>query len=99
MKNTTHFGFKEVATQDKQSMVRGVFDSVANQYDLMNDVLSFGAHRLWKHYTIATSNVKAGDKVLDIAGGTGDLARAFAMKVCYIMRMVLESMNCLIQEL
>ncbi|VVM26270.1 hypothetical protein BSPWISOXPB_9168 [uncultured Gammaproteobacteria bacterium] len=49
MKNTTHFGFKEVATQDKQSMVRGVFDSVANQYDLMNDVLSFGAHRLWKH--------------------------------------------------
>jgi demethylmenaquinone methyltransferase/2-methoxy-6-polyprenyl-1,4-benzoquinol methylase len=48
-------------------MVRGVFDSVANQYDLMNDVLSFGAHRLWKHYTIATSNVKAGDKVLDIA--------------------------------
>jgi demethylmenaquinone methyltransferase/2-methoxy-6-polyprenyl-1,4-benzoquinol methylase len=52
----------------------------------MNDVLSFGAHRLWKHYTIATSNVKAGDKVLDIAGGTGDLARAFAMKVMVFAR-------------
>jgi demethylmenaquinone methyltransferase/2-methoxy-6-polyprenyl-1,4-benzoquinol methylase len=51
----------------------------------MNDVLSFGAHRLWKHYTIATSNVKAGDKVLDIAGGTGDLARAFAMKANHMI--------------
>jgi demethylmenaquinone methyltransferase/2-methoxy-6-polyprenyl-1,4-benzoquinol methylase len=74
-------------------MVRGVFDSVANQYDLMNDVLSFGAHRLWKHYTIATSNVKAGDKVLDIAGGTGDLARAFAMKVGATGQVVLSDIN------
>jgi demethylmenaquinone methyltransferase/2-methoxy-6-polyprenyl-1,4-benzoquinol methylase len=59
----------------------------------MNDVLSFGAHRLWKHYTIATSNVKAGDKVLDIAGGTGDLARAFAMKVGATGQVVLSDIN------
>ncbi len=81
MDKTTHFGFQEVNTRDKQNLVRGVFDSVASKYDLMNDVLSFGMHRLWKHYAIATSNVKAGDKVLDIAGGTGDLALKFSQKV------------------
>ncbi|OIR24558.1 Ubiquinone/menaquinone biosynthesis methyltransferase UbiE [Bathymodiolus thermophilus thioautotrophic gill symbiont] len=93
MDNTTHFGFKDVATQDKQGMVRSVFDSVANKYDLMNDVLSFGAHRLWKHYTIAMANVKTGDKVLDIAGGTGDLARAFAAKVGDTGQVVLSDIN------
>ncbi len=93
MHKTTHFGFTDVATEDKQGMVRGVFDSVANKYDLMNDVLSFGAHRLWKHYTIATSNVKAGDKVLDIAGGTGDLARAFKQKVGDTGQVVLSDIN------
>ncbi|CAC9625771.1 2-methoxy-6-polyprenyl-1,4-benzoquinol methylase (EC 2.1.1.201) [uncultured Gammaproteobacteria bacterium] len=93
MDNTTHFGFKDVATQDKQEMVRSVFDSVANKYDLMNDVLSFGAHRLWKHYTIAMANVKTGDKILDIAGGTGDLARAFATKVGNTGQVVLSDIN------
>lgn len=77
MDKTTHFGFKDVATDDKQKLVRGVFDSVSNKYDLMNDVLSFGAHRLWKSYTTKSSNVRAGDTVLDIAGGTGDLAIEF----------------------
>ncbi len=93
MKKTTHFGFKDVATEDKQGMVRSIFDSVASKYNLMNDVLSFGTHRLWKHYTIATSNVKVGDKVLDIAGGTGDLARAFKKKVGYSGQVVLSDIN------
>jgi len=77
MSKTTHFGFQDVPVNEKQGLVRDVFDSVANKYDLMNDVLSFGAHRLWKLYTIKSSNVKSGDKVLDIAGGTGDLAIEF----------------------
>ncbi|MBE8158324.1 MAG: class I SAM-dependent methyltransferase [Betaproteobacteria bacterium] len=81
MKNTTHFGFKDVAAAEKQGLVKGVFDSVAGKYDLMNDVLSFGAHRLWKRYCIASGGVQAGDKVLDIAGGTGDLAAEFSKKV------------------
>ncbi len=93
MENTTHFGFKEVNTKDKQKLVRGVFDSVASKYDLMNDVLSFGAHRLWKQYTIASSGVKAGDKVLDIAGGTGDLAMAFRKKVGDTGQVVLSDIN------
>ena len=77
----THFGFEPVDEADKTSRVRGVFDSVAKRYDVMNDVMSFGLHRAWKAYTVAVANLKAGDKVLDIAGGTGDLARAFARKV------------------
>jgi len=93
MNNTTHFGFKDVATEDKQSLVRGVFDSVASKYDLMNDVLSFGAHRLWKRYTIASSNVKTGDKVLDIAGGTGDLAIEFRKKVGESGQVILSDIN------
>jgi demethylmenaquinone methyltransferase/2-methoxy-6-polyprenyl-1,4-benzoquinol methylase len=77
----THFGYQTVDEQEKATRVRGVFDSVARRYDLMNDLLSFGLHRAWKAYTVAVANVKAGDKVLDIAGGTGDLARAFATRV------------------
>ena len=77
----THFGFENVDEQDKARRVRGVFDSVAQRYDVMNDVLSFGMHRAWKAYTVAVANVRPGDRVLDIAGGTGDLARAFAPKV------------------
>ena len=77
----THFGFDTVDEADKASRVRGVFDSVAKRYDVMNDVMSFGLHRAWKAYTVAVANLKPGDKVLDIAGGTGDLARAFARKV------------------
>ncbi|ABL02768.1 ubiquinone/menaquinone biosynthesis methyltransferase [Candidatus Ruthia magnifica str. Cm (Calyptogena magnifica)] len=95
MKNTTHFGFKKVATNDKQSLVRNVFNSVASKYDLMNDILSFGAHRLWKHYTIASSNVKIGNKVLDIAGGTGDLAIEFRKKVGDNGQVILSDINAI----
>jgi demethylmenaquinone methyltransferase / 2-methoxy-6-polyprenyl-1,4-benzoquinol methylase len=77
----THFGFQTVDEAEKQGRVRGVFDSVASNYDLMNDVMSMGLHRVWKAYTIAASRVREGDRVLDIAGGTGDLARAFARQV------------------
>ena len=77
----THFGFDTVDERDKAGRVRGVFDSVAKRYDVMNDVMSLGLHRAWKAYTVAVANLKPGDKVLDIAGGTGDLARAFARKV------------------
>lgn len=77
----THFGFATVDEAEKARRVRGVFDSVASRYDVMNDLLSMGLHRAWKAYTVAVANVKSGDKVLDIAGGTGDLARAFAQRV------------------
>ncbi|GIX52488.1 bifunctional demethylmenaquinone methyltransferase/2-methoxy-6-polyprenyl-1,4-benzoquinol methylase UbiE [Sphaerotilus sulfidivorans] len=77
----THFGFKTVDEQNKARMVRGVFDSVAARYDLMNDLMSGGMHRLWKAYTLAVSGAREGHQVLDIAGGTGDLSRAFARKV------------------
>ena len=77
----THFGFKTVDETDKAARVRGVFDSVAKRYDIMNDVMSMGLHRAWKAYTVAVANLRQGDKVLDLAAGTGDLARAFARKV------------------
>ena len=76
----THFGFQSVAEGDKARHVRAVFDSVAPKYDLMNDLMSFGLHRAWKAYTVLVSGVREGSRVLDIAGGTGDLARAFADK-------------------
>ncbi len=74
----THFGFQTVDEAEKAARVRGVFDSVASRYDLMNDVLSMGLHRAWKAYAVAVADVRPGMKVLDIAGGTGDLAGAFA---------------------
>lgn len=77
----THFGYESVDEDDKARRVRGVFDSVARRYDLMNDLLSFGLHRAWKAYAVAVADVRPGDKVLDIAGGTGDLAAAFARRV------------------
>ena len=77
----THFGFKTVDEREKSRHVRGVFDSVADKYDLMNDLMSLGLHRAWKAYTIAVAAPRSGDKVLDVAGGTGDLARAFARRV------------------
>ncbi|TAK79982.1 MAG: bifunctional demethylmenaquinone methyltransferase/2-methoxy-6-polyprenyl-1,4-benzoquinol methylase UbiE [Aquabacterium sp.] len=77
----THFGFETVDESQKAGRVRGVFDSVASKYDVMNDLMSMGLHRLWKAYTIGVSGVRAGDRVLDIAGGTGDLAKAFAERV------------------
>ncbi|MEO5772174.1 MAG: bifunctional demethylmenaquinone methyltransferase/2-methoxy-6-polyprenyl-1,4-benzoquinol methylase UbiE [Burkholderiaceae bacterium] len=78
---TTHFGFESVAEADKAARVRGVFDTVASKYDLMNDLMSLGLHRAWKAYAVAVANLRAGDRVLDLAGGTGDLARAFARQV------------------
>ncbi|HET6718621.1 MAG TPA: bifunctional demethylmenaquinone methyltransferase/2-methoxy-6-polyprenyl-1,4-benzoquinol methylase UbiE [Rhodocyclaceae bacterium] len=77
---TTHFGFSTVAEEEKASRVRGVFDSVASRYNLMNDLMSGGLHRLWKQFTIAQSGVREGSRILDIAGGTGDLALAFAKR-------------------
>ena len=77
----THFGFQTVDEAQKASRVRGVFDSVASKYDVMNDLMSMGLHRAWKAYTVAVANLREGQSVLEIAGGTGDLARAFAKKV------------------
>ena len=77
----THFGFETVDEQDKARRVRGVFDSVASRYDVMNDLMSMGLHRVWKHYTVTVAHVQEGDAVLDIAGGTGDLSMAFARRV------------------
>jgi demethylmenaquinone methyltransferase / 2-methoxy-6-polyprenyl-1,4-benzoquinol methylase len=79
--SSTHFGFQTVDEGEKASRVRGVFDSVASRYDIMNDMMSMGMHRAWKAYTVAVANLKPGERVLDIAGGTGDLSRAFARKV------------------
>jgi demethylmenaquinone methyltransferase/2-methoxy-6-polyprenyl-1,4-benzoquinol methylase len=79
--SNTHFGFKTVDETQKAGRVRGVFDSVASKYDVMNDLMSMGLHRAWKAYTVAVANARPGDRVLDIAGGTGDLARAFDKKV------------------
>ena len=78
---TTHFGYQSVDEQDKARRVRGVFDSVALRYDVMNDLMSGGLHRAWKAYTLMVANPQEGQRVLDIAGGTGDLAKAFARKV------------------
>ena len=77
----THFGFESVDETEKARKVRGVFDSVAPKYDIMNDLMSAGLHRLWKAYTVLVANLKEGDRALDIAGGTGDLALAFSKKV------------------
>ena len=93
MEKTTHFGFQQVDVDQKQGLVKGVFDSVATNYDLMNDVMSLGTHRLWKNYTIASSNVSKGDKVLDIAGGTGDLAIKFRKKVGDSGKVILSDIN------
>jgi len=77
----THFGFQEVDESEKSARVRSVFDSVASNYDVMNDLMSVGLHRLWKRYTVLVSDLSLGMKVLDIAGGTGDLGLAFSKKV------------------
>ena len=78
---TTHFGFETVAEQDKARKVAGVFSSVASRYDVMNDLMSLGLHRLWKRFAIQIAGVRAGDRVLDVAGGTADLSLAFARRV------------------
>ena len=79
--NKTHFGFQEVDENEKQSMVGNVFRAVAGNYDVMNDAMSLGVHRIWKWYTIAQSGVKLGDRVLDLAAGSADLSIKFADKV------------------
>ncbi|MGZ5194521.1 MAG: bifunctional demethylmenaquinone methyltransferase/2-methoxy-6-polyprenyl-1,4-benzoquinol methylase UbiE [Ramlibacter sp.] len=89
----THFGFESVDERDKARRVRGVFDSVAPRYDLMNDLMSLGLHRAWKAYTVLVANLRPGDQVLDIAGGTGDLALAFAKKVGPTGRVVHTDIN------
>ena len=89
----THFGYQTVDDADKARRVRGVFDSVASRYDIMNDVLSMGLHRAWKAYAVAVAAVQPGMQVLDIAGGTGDLARAFAQRVGSAGRVVLTDIN------
>ncbi len=76
----THFGFERVPEEDKARRVGGVFDRVAPRYDLMNDLMSAGLHRLWKAFAVAAARVRAGERVLDVASGSGDLARAFAAR-------------------
>jgi len=90
---STHFGFKTVDEGEKAQRVRGVFDSVAPRYDVMNDLMSAGLHRIWKRYAITVANPQPGDQVLDIAGGTGDLALAFARKVGQDGRVVHTDIN------
>jgi demethylmenaquinone methyltransferase/2-methoxy-6-polyprenyl-1,4-benzoquinol methylase len=91
--SSTHFGFKTVDETAKAQHVRGVFDSVASKYDVMNDLMSAGLHRVWKAYTVQVANLKEGDQVLDIAGGTGDLALAFSKKVGASGRVVHTDIN------
>ncbi len=90
---TTHFGFSEVPVDEKQKLVGRVFSSVAKNYDLMNDLMSVGLHRVWKQYFVATSGVKRGDRVLDLAGGTGDIARLLHPRVGEEGRIVLGDIN------
>ena len=90
---TTNFGFEPVPEQDKARKVAGVFDSVASRYDLMNDLMSAGLHRLWKRFTVELSGVRAGGRVLDVAGGTGDLALLFAQRVGAGGEVVLSDIN------
>ena len=90
---TTHFGFEEVAWEDKAQRVRGVFDSVAPRYDLMNDLMSGGLHRIWKQFTLSQTHLRPGQRALDVAGGTGDLARGLAAQVGEQGLVVLSDIN------
>jgi len=90
---TTHFGFRDVPEEDKARHVREVFDSVADRYDLMNDLMSFGIHRLWKRFIIGMAALKPGQQVLDLAGGTGDLTRLMAPRVGREGMVVLSDIN------
>ena len=90
---TTHFGYKTVDEAEKQQRVGEVFHSVASKYDIMNDVMSAGMHRGWKRFAVEVSGVKPGDKVLDIAGGSGDLSKLFAKKVGQAGEVILTDIN------
>lgn len=92
-KNTTHFGFSEIPVNEKADRVADVFHSVAGKYDIMNDLLSMGIHRVWKRFTIEVSGVRAGDQVLDVAGGTGDLTRYFSRLVGPTGKVILSDIN------
>lgn len=92
-KEPTHFGYKTVAAEEKAGLVRGVFDSVAERYDVMNDLMSAGLHRVWKRYTVDLAALRRGDVVLDLAGGTGDLALQFSRQVGKSGRVVLADIN------
>jgi demethylmenaquinone methyltransferase/2-methoxy-6-polyprenyl-1,4-benzoquinol methylase len=94
----THFGFQTVNEQDKAHKVGAVFHSVAQQYDVMNDLMSLGLHRLWKRFAVQVSGVKAGDRVLDIAGGSGDLTRLFSRAVGPEGEVVLTDINASMLE-
>lgn len=89
----THFGYQQVDRSDKEGLVADVFHSVAGKYDIMNDLMSFGVHRLWKRFTIEQSGVRAGHKVLDLAGGTGDLAAKFSPRVGHEGKVVVADIN------
>lgn len=90
---TTHFGFRDVDARDKQKLVGEVFTSVAGKYDLMNDLMSLGIHRIWKRYFVGTCQVKRGDRVLDLAGGTGDIAALLKDRVGETGEIVLGDIN------
>ena len=92
-KKTTHFGYKTIAREEKAAHVKDVFDSVSSRYDIMNDLMSIGLHRLWKKYTIEKAAVKRGQNILDLAGGTGDLAKAFSKQVGEDGHVVLADIN------
>ncbi|GJL83621.1 MAG: ubiquinone/menaquinone biosynthesis C-methyltransferase UbiE [marine bacterium B5-7] len=92
-RSTTHFGFREVDADDKASMVGAVFTSVADRYNVMNDAMSFGIHRVWKHFAVTQSGLKRGDSVLDVAAGSGDLSRAFVDQVGDTGRVVMTDIN------
>ena len=91
--DTTHFGFRDVPVGEKQKLVGEVFSSVAGNYDLMNDLMSLGIHRVWKRYFVATAQVKKGDRVLDLAGGTGDIAALLKDRVGDAGELVLGDIN------
>lgn len=92
-RTTTDFGYEEVGWEEKAGRVRAVFDSVADRYDLMNDLMSMGVHRLWKRFTVARSGLRPGGRALDVAGGTGDLAIGMARRVGPGGRVVLTDIN------
>ncbi|HEY0664602.1 MAG TPA: bifunctional demethylmenaquinone methyltransferase/2-methoxy-6-polyprenyl-1,4-benzoquinol methylase UbiE [Gallionella sp.] len=93
MSKTTHFGFETVAEEEKAKRVRGVFTSVASKYDVMNDLMSVGLHRLWKRYAVGVSGVRRGQRVLDVAGGSADLSRLFLKEVGETGQVILTDIN------
>ncbi len=98
MPQKTHFGYKQVDTEKKQGLVAGVFNSVADKYDVMNDVMSFGIHRIWKKITLAQTGLKKGQRALDVAGGTGDLAIQLSKQVGADGEVVMSDINAAMLE-